>query len=241
VNIQIHHSGFRDQALLWTLILSLCLHLTAFIWIPKPKFNAASPLLTLKVELAPPATPEPPPEPPIAPEPKVEPKPQPVVKPIIKPVPKHELAPITEPPPSPQAEPAEPTPPAVITATPKMQTPPVFTAPPPEPLKPTGPSPQDLDAARTLYGSQLAREIARHKQYPRIAQMRGWQGEVEIDLQLDGNGSVLSSKIHTSSGFDALDKQALEMVKKASPFPAPPEVLRGNAFNILVPVSFRLE
>jgi protein TonB len=98
-----------------------------------------------------------------------------------------------------------------------------------------------MDAARNLYGSQLAREIAKHKQYPRIAQMRGWQGEVVVDLRLDGNGKVLSSKIHTTSGFDVLDKQALEMVKKASPFPAPPDALRGSLFNILVPVSFRLE
>lgn len=137
-------------------------------------------------------------------------------------------------------ETAAPTPPVIATA-PKGQTPPVFTAPPPPPPKPTGPSQQDLDAARNLYGSQLAREIAKYKQYPRIAQMRGWQGEVLVDLQLDGSGNVLTSKIHTPSGFDVLDKQAMDMVKRASPFPAPPEALRGHSFNILVPVSFRLE
>ena len=70
--------------------------------------------------------------------------------------------------------------------------------------------------------------------------MRGWQGEVMLDLQLDGNGRVLSSKVQQSSGYDALDKQALEMVKKAS-FPPPPEALRGSTFNIQVPVAFRLE
>lgn len=133
-----------------------------------------------------------------------------------------------------------PSPPPVIATAPKAESLPVFTTPPPPP-KPTGPSQQDMDAARNLYGNQLAREIAKHKQYPRIAQMRGWQGEAVVDLQLDGNGNVIASKIHTPSGFDVLDKEALEMVKKASPFPAPPEALRGHSFNILVPVSFRLE
>jgi periplasmic protein TonB len=58
---------------------------------------------------------------------------------------------------------------------------------------------------------------------------------------LDGNGKVLSATVQQSSGFDALDKQALEMVRKASPFPAPPEALRSRTFNITVPVSFKLE
>src|SRR5690606_11222526 len=90
----------------------------------------------------------------------------------------------------------------------------------------------DLDDARRRYADQLARAIAKHRQYPRIAQMRGWQGETLIDLKLDNKGNVLVSRIERSSGFDALDKQALEMVKKAAPFPAPPDVLKNSQFNI---------
>lgn len=205
--------------------------------------------MTLKVELAPPAKPEPVPAP-VTPEPEpAPPPPKPEIKPIVKPQPKvkpllkQEPSPVAEPPSDAQQQPLdEPvSPPPTIAVTPKAQTPPAFTTPPPPPPKPVGPTQQDMDAARNLYGNQLAREIAKHKQYPRIAQMRGWQGEAVVDLQLDGNGNVLSSKIHTPSGFDVLDKEALEMVRKASPFPAPPEALRGNSFNILVPVSFRLE
>ena len=71
--------------------------------------------------------------------------------------------------------------------------------------------------------------------------MRGWQGEAKVDLQIDAGGNVLASKIQESSGHEVLDQQALDMVKKAAPFPAPPDALRGRTFNILVPVSFRLE
>jgi protein TonB len=71
--------------------------------------------------------------------------------------------------------------------------------------------------------------------------MRGWQGEAIVELLLDGGGKIKSKKIAQSSGYEALDKQALEMVEKAQPFPAPPEALRGNNFTITVPVPFKLE
>lgn len=186
----------------------------------------------LTIELAPPK-PEPPPSPaPIKPpepvKPKVVPPPQakPTPQPLPKPVQAHQAM-------------SEPTP--VIAVAPKAEATPTFVAPTPEPQKPLPTVNQaDIDSARNQYGSALSREIAKHINYPGIAKMRGWQGVVEIDFQLDGNGKILSQKIHTSSGFEVLDKQALEMVKKSN-FPTPPEVLKSNAFNVTVPVSFRLE
>jgi protein TonB len=189
----------------------------------------------LIIELAPPK-PEPPappaPKPPEPVKPKVVPPPKdkPIAQPIVKPV--NTPQPISEPAP-------------VIAAAPKVDTTPTFVAPTPVVARPEPPpkptvNQADLDSARNQYGSALSREIAKHINYPGIAKMRGWQGIVEIDFQLDGYGKILSQKIHTSSGFEVLDKQALEMVKKSN-FPTPPEVLKGNAFNVTVPVSFRLE
>ena len=91
------------------------------------------------------------------------------------------------------------------------------------------------------YSSLLANAIAKYKQYPKIAQMRGWQGTVIADLEIDSKGTVISIKIKKSSTYEVLDNEALEMIKKASPFPAPPESLRGKNFNVLVPISFKLE
>ncbi len=71
--------------------------------------------------------------------------------------------------------------------------------------------------------------------------MRAWQGEVLVDLKLDNQGNVLASGIEHSSGYEVLDKQALEMVARAAPFPAPPDILKSSVFNIQVPVSFKLE
>jgi periplasmic protein TonB len=229
------------------LVISLALHLMLVVFVPSLESDPVEDLPILQIEILPPKEPEPVSIPAAEPEPAPEP-PKPVEKPKpepkkIKPLP--EPAPIeTYEPPSEVVPPEPATNPAPVMAVePTVQQPPVFTAPlpPPEPPIPTGPTQADLDAARSRYGSLLAREIAKHKLYPRVAQMRGWQGEAIVDLKLDGSGNVLSSTIETSSGFEVLDKQALEMVKKASPFPKPPDILSLNTFNILVPVSFKLE
>jgi protein TonB len=123
-----------------------------------------------------------------------------------------------------------------------VSAPPVASVPVPvEPPKLRGPSEQDIENAHGNYSNLLSREFAKHKQYPRMAQMRGWQGTAKVELHVDANGSVTSSSISESSGFEILDKQALEMVRKATPLPQPPEALRGREFTIIVPVAFRLE
>ena len=204
----------------------------AALELPSFSFEKIKPKV-LTIELAPPK-PEPPPPPPQPkpPEPvkpKVVPPPKPVVQKL--PIPLVTKSPEVMPPPA-----------TVIAAAPKAEAlPPTFVAPaPPEPPKPTV-NQADVDNAKNQYGNLLSREVAKHKQYPKIAQMRGWQGDVELDLQIDGSGNLVSSKVRTTSGFEALDKQALEMVKKAAPFPLPPEALRAKTFNVIIPVSFKLE
>jgi protein TonB len=222
----------RENALTWAFFISIGLHLIAAIRIPNISFQEPVKPIELVIDLAPhkpePPAPVKPPEPVKpkgVPPPQIKPIPQPIVKPVNTPTP------ISEPPP-------------VIAAAPKAEVTPSFVAPAPVVAKPEPPKPTvnqaDLDSARNQYGSALSREIAKHINYPGIAKMRGWQGVVEIDFQLDGNGKILSQKIRTSSGFEVLDKQALEMVKKSN-FPTPPEVLKSSAFNVTVPVSFRLE
>lgn len=234
-----------NQTLTWAVAISICLHLFAVVYIPNIRIDVQdTPLEVLTVQIEAPKTPEPvaavvEPEPiPEPPKPKVQPKIEPKIIPTPKPAPIEAY----EPQPAPPEPVDEPYPPPVMSVAPKIEsTPPTFTAPPPPPPQPAGPSQADLDAARKGYADRLARAIAQHKQYPRVAQMRGWQGETIVDLKLDRNGAVLATKIERSSGFEVLDKQALEMVRKAAPFPAPPEILKSDVFNIQVPVSFKLE
>jgi periplasmic protein TonB len=243
----LRHSSLQEHTLIWALVVSFLVH--AFLAFVLPGFHfdpinkKADTLNVELVKLEPPApvtTPEPPkPEP--APETiKKTVEPKPIPKPVVK---KMEApSPVRQEPPPTQATPVTDTPPRVIAADPKPDATPHETIqqPPPEKVKPE-PSHADVENALGEYAGLLGRAIAKHKQYPKIAQMRGWQGDVILDLKIDSSGNVVSAKVRDSSGHDALDNQALEMVKKAAPFPAPPEALRSGSFNITVPVSFKLE
>ncbi len=240
MDISIKNFSINESTLIWAVVCSILLHILFFVVVPNFKFDVAKKIPDqLTVEIVQPK----PPEPVVIPEPPkpVEPiKPQPEqIKPLPKKEPELEPKPIETKPVSLQHEP--PPPPAVITAAPKVDAPPAITVPPPEPPKKIEPNEDDINAALGQYGNTLGRAIAKHRQYPKIAAMRGWQGDCLLDLKLDGSGNVLSASVKESSGHEALDNQALEMVRKASPFPAPPEALRGRSFNITVPVSFKLE
>lgn len=250
MDISIKNSNINENTLVWAIICSILLHALLAITLPNFKVDVPNkkPVL-LEVELQKPVEPEPvaviqPAEPIEQPKPEVK-KPEPIKK-IIEPKPitktikapspvveVEHVAPPVEAPPAPD----------VIAVQPKVDSAPVAVVAPPvvETFKAPERSPAEINNALGEYGNLLGRAIAKHKQYPRIAQTRGWQGDVLLDLKLDGNGKVLSATIREGSGYEVLDKQALEMVNKASPFPAPPEALRNRTFNITVPVSFKLE
>lgn len=243
MNLAIKNTHAHENALIWAVIASLLLHVLLAWVLPNFNFDVIKPNKVLVIELQKPVPPEPVKLEQIKPEP---PKPEPVketVKPTIKPI----VKPIETP--SPMKQEAAPLPPAVdkvIAVQPTAESKPAIIAPletpkPAETPKQVEAAPANIDNALDEYGSTLGRAIAKHKQYPRIAQMRGWQGDVLLDLKIDGSGNVLSAKVRESTGHEALDNQALEMVRKASPFPAPPEALRIRTFNITVPVSFKLE
>jgi protein TonB len=91
------------------------------------------------------------------------------------------------------------------------------------------------------YGRTVSQALARYKEYPRIAQMRGWEGSVTMRLRVAPSGRLIDAELHTSSGHDVLDRQALAMASQAQRLPAPPDGLNGGEIAVLVPVVFRLE
>ena len=90
------------------------------------------------------------------------------------------------------------------------------------------------------FSRQLAMHIAKYKKFPRIAQRRGWQGEVILQVKLTGQGQLIEKKLRQSSGFKVLDEEGLSMIDRAIPLPTPPSILSGRTFTILVPIKFTL-
>jgi periplasmic protein TonB len=66
--------------------------------------------------------------------------------------------------------------------------------------------------------------IARYKRYPEAARMLGLRGRAVVTFVLDANGNVTSASLSRSSNHPLLDRETLDMVRRASPFPPiPPE------------------
>ena len=92
-----------------------------------------------------------------------------------------------------------------------------------------------------LYTKSLSELFARHKEYPRIAQLRGWEGSVTMRLRVAPSGRLVGAEVLKSSGYDALDQQAMAMVTRVGVLPAPPDGLNAAEVPVLVPIHFRLE
>lgn len=74
--------------------------------------------------------------------------------------------------------------------------------------------------------------------YPLGARMRGEEGIVKVEVQVDNEGGVLNCAVITSSGFPALDDAALSSVKKAHFVTARGEAPAENTRTVL---TFRFD
>ena len=77
--------------------------------------------------------------------------------------------------------------------------------------------------------------INRKLEYPKTARKMGWEGQVRISFTILASGESRDIRIIQSSGRELLDKNAVEAVKSASPFPSPPVEAQ-----IIVPILYRL-
>lgn len=102
-----------------------------------------------------------------------------------------------------------------------------------------GGSEQALEAKQLWYGQVLAL-LQKQKRYPRLALMRSEQGVAKVHFELDRNGQLLSAQLEDSSGYHSLDEEALALVHRVSPFPAPPDAIAGDRISLEVPVAFQV-
>jgi protein TonB len=101
---------------------------------------------------------------------------------------------------------------------------------------------QSVPAADLLaaYRQRLTQLLAGQHEYPRIAALRGWEGEVRLRLRVARKGNLLGVVLDHSSGFDVLDQHALAMLAALGGLPPVPEGLDGNEIQVVVPVSYKL-
>jgi len=91
------------------------------------------------------------------------------------------------------------------------------------------------------YRQRLGELFARHQEYPRIAAIRGWEGEVRVRLRVARKGNLLGVAVDRSSGFDVLDQHALAMLEHLASLPPLPEALEANEIQVVVPINYKLK
>lgn len=91
------------------------------------------------------------------------------------------------------------------------------------------------------YRLALIGTARRHKLYPDTARERGWEGRVAVELVIAADGTLTDASVKQSSGHGVLDREALEMLRRAARLTPVPPSLQGREFRLDVPVLFELK
>jgi protein TonB len=105
------------------------------------------------------------------------------------------------------------------------------------------PPPSRLDEQRQSdamrqYRINLAMAARRFRDYPAAARLAGIGGISRVHLSIDAEGRPVTVELDSSSGNSLLDAAALNMLGRAAQATATPPVLRGQAFDLSIPVEF---
>lgn len=167
---------------------------------------------------------------PLAPDPKVVlPEPEPVEE-------IDEVETEEQPQPEVLAQPQSAAPSPLTAAPPPVEAPVAEKATAPRAGTSRKPSQAELDWHRSL-----VRHINRHKKYPRAARRHGEEGVASVAFTLDRSGKVLSAQLIDSSGSTDLDEEAVAVLERASPFPAPPADVASVSISLRVPIRFEIK
>jgi periplasmic protein TonB len=85
---------------------------------------------------------------------------------------------------------------------------------------------------------QISLRLASQKRFPPGAV--GQSGAARVAFTIDRSGNLVSDKLVQSTGFAALDAEAVAMVQRAQPFPPPPAQAGDDKLKFTLPVIFAL-
>ncbi len=95
-------------------------------------------------------------------------------------------------------------------------------------------------AVQSSYKAQLSSWLARHKRYPRSARRRRLEGVALLTFTLNADGEVLQFEVTESAGYEVLDREVINMLKRAEPLPRFPAGLNQTVREFEIPIRFEL-
>ncbi len=120
--------------------------------------------------------------------------------------------------------------------------------PPPAPTKslpatsaaPQPPAQKPANQVKALLLARLRSSMNETFKYPLLARKRGWEGEVQLDIEVAANGTIANITIRQSSGHKLLDKSALDTLARIGQIADAIDWLSGRSLNVTLPVIYRL-
>ena len=97
------------------------------------------------------------------------------------------------------------------------------------------------DAVQT-WESQVLAEIERHKRYPASARWARQEDIVSVRIVVNPDGSIGTARIVASQGFDALDNEVLQTLRRTGRLAPPPgDALSNGVVTLTIPIQFLLK
>lgn len=249
----------RDRAFGRAILISLLLHgllLVGTGFLKKPPLEMASPgpivarlvppraetSMASPEEPAPPVEPTPPPPPPPPVPQKSSPVPAPAAPkapPLATPSQQPSPAPSVAAPFQPSSAPAPSAPPAAAPVEPIARAdpqPPARSSPPPP--APNSPSQEDAGTIER-YRLDVMKAAVRYTTRPNVPGMRD-EATAVVRMVIGNNGLIASISVQRSAGYEVLDRNAVDTLRKAKPLVPIPTALRGKEFPIDVPFYYQV-
>jgi protein TonB len=93
----------------------------------------------------------------------------------------------------------------------------------------------------TRYQEAVIHRIEQGKRYPLLAQMRDMRGVVVVGFTIQAGGEATSLELIRSSQEGLLDQEALDTIRRVSPFPPLPMESGLSKFRVTVALKFNLK
>jgi protein TonB len=90
------------------------------------------------------------------------------------------------------------------------------------------------------YQSKLVAHLRRFRTYPEAARRQRIGGTASVQVTIDRSGRVTAASLARSSGHGVLDREAVAMARRASPFPAIPSGLGRSRITFQAPIRFNI-
>ncbi len=119
-------------------------------------------------------------------------------------------------------------------------------APPQQTLAKQTAAPVNSDASATQrnqlnWQALVKGKIISNKDFPADARQRNRTGVAMVRFIVDAAGNLVNSQLMKTSGTLSLDREALAVLLRSSPFPPPPaEILLQGRYQVTMPISFDL-